>query len=146
MKKVPTIILLVFSLVCLVSLQAHAISPEILQTLDYHEKLIEEGIYYGDISPKELRKLDKQQAKIRRAIDRLQDSYRITYKDLARIRKMQNKAENKIYESLGIRRDRQINYSNYPRRQNRSYFNNYNRRNNDRQRSRRSRNNRNYCG
>jgi hypothetical protein len=142
MKKVLMIVRLTFVLMCLASLKAQAIRPDVLQTLNYHENLIEDGVFFGDISPREFRQLSKQQNKIRRTVDVLRNSYRVSHGELSLIRNMQARAEDDIYRSIGNR----ANLNNYPRRQNRSIFNNSVRQTNNYQRYNRNRRPRNYCG
>jgi len=72
--------------------------PGIQKRMDIQQKRIDQGGQSGQITPKEEKKLDKQQQRIKKKEARMKSDGKLTKKERAKLTKEQNKASQKIYK------------------------------------------------
>jgi hypothetical protein len=71
--------------------------PVIQQREQNQEKRIDQGVKSGQITPREERKLDREQAKIKQDETRMKSDGKLTPKERAKLTREQNRASKDIY-------------------------------------------------
>jgi Skp family chaperone for outer membrane proteins len=101
MKKIITAFAaaaITFSLAIAPALAAGTDSPGIEQRQINQQKRIDQGVQSGQLTEKEAKKLDKQQARIDKKKAKMKEDGKLTKKERAKLKKDQDKASKKIYK------------------------------------------------
>jgi len=97
MRRLLAVLVAVVVSVSVLSAQQQDKTPRVHKREVRQQKRIQQGVKSGQLTPKEAKRLEKQQAKIRRDKAKAKADGKVTPKERAKLNREQNRANKNIY-------------------------------------------------